>query len=197
MKTLQFVGVYGDQGMIAMAKRFGITSFDRNDYGLSLTLGGGDVSVLEMTSAFSVFANGGVRVPPVSILKIIDHQGTVVYQYTHPKGDQIISPEHSYLITSILSDNQARRPAFGDELPLDLPFPVAAKTGTAQIDARGCGTYNWLIATAPAGAGETPTVAIAAIVPIPPGSSCVDSTGAQVAGPVVAAVMQKALAMQR
>jgi len=74
---------------------------------------------------------------------------------------------------------------------------VAAKTGTAQIDAQGCGTYNWLIATAPAGAGQTPTVAIAAIVPIPPGSSCVDSTGAQVAGPVVAAVMQKALAMQQ
>ena len=47
--------------------------------------------------------------------------------------------------------------------------PVAAKTGTAQINATGCGTYNWLIATAPAGPGETPTVAVAAIVPIPPG----------------------------
>ncbi len=75
--------------------------------------------------------------------------------------------------------------------------PVAAKTGTAQINGLGCGTYNWLIATAPAGSGQTPTVAVAAIVPIPPGPSCQDVTGAQVAGPVVKAVMQKALAMQQ
>ena len=69
--------------------------------------------------------------------------------------------------------------------------PVAAKTGTAQINANGCGTYNWLIATAPAGPGQTPTVAVAAIVPIPPGPSCHNVTGAQVAGPVVEASAAK------
>ena len=89
VKTLQFVGVYGDHGMIAMAQRLGITSLTRNDYGLSLTLGGGDVSVLEMTGMFSVFANSGVRVPPVSILKIVDYQGNVVYQYKPPQGEQV------------------------------------------------------------------------------------------------------------
>jgi len=74
---------------------------------------------------------------------------------------------------------------------------VAAKTGTAQINGTGCGTYNWLIATAPAGPGQTPTVAVAAIVPIPPGPSCHDVTGAQVAGPVVRTVLQKALELHQ
>ncbi|MGE5074127.1 MAG: transglycosylase domain-containing protein, partial [Anaerolineae bacterium] len=132
VKTLQFVGVYGDHGMIAMAKRFGFTSLNRDDYGLSLTLGGGDVSLLEMVSAYSVFANSGVRVPPVSILKIVDHRGKVVYEYHPQEGQRVIRPEHAYLITSILSDNEARSWMFGPNSVLNLPFPVAAKTGTTN-----------------------------------------------------------------
>ena len=69
-----------------MAERLGITSFTRPDYGLALTLGGGDVSLLELTSAYSVFANGGKKVPPVAILKIVDFQGNVVYEYQPPAG---------------------------------------------------------------------------------------------------------------
>ena len=71
VKALEFVGIYDDpntpekEGMIGMAQRLGITSLTRDDYGLSLTLGGGDVSLLDMTSAYSVFANGGQRMPPV------------------------------------------------------------------------------------------------------------------------------------
>jgi len=180
VKTLQFVGVYGDQGMIAMAKRFGITSFDRNDYGLSLTLGGGDVSVLEMTSAFSVFANGGVRIPPVSILKIVDHQGNVVYQYTPPKGDQIISPEHSYLITSILSDNQARSWMFGSHSVLNLSFPVAAKTGTTN-DFRD----NWTL-------GYTPDLVAGVWVGNADYTPMVNTTGVSGAAPIWSQFMETA-----
>ncbi len=132
VKTLQFVGVYGDHGMIAMAKRFGFTSLNRNDYGLSLTLGGGDVSLLEMVSAYSVFANNGMRLPPVSILKIVDHNGNVVYEYKPPQPQTVVSPEHAYLITSILSDNDARSWMFGPNSVLNLPFQVAAKTGTTN-----------------------------------------------------------------
>jgi membrane carboxypeptidase/penicillin-binding protein len=68
VKTLEFVGIYDDpntpekEGMIAMAERLGITTFTRNDYGLSLTLGGGDVSLIDMTTAYSVIANGGKKV---------------------------------------------------------------------------------------------------------------------------------------
>src|SRR5687767_8677673 len=92
VKTLDFVRIYDDpntpqkDGMIAMAERLGITSFTRPDYGLALTLGGGDVSLLDMTSAFSVFANIGKKIPPVSILKIVDFKGTVVYEYQPPQA---------------------------------------------------------------------------------------------------------------
>jgi len=132
VKTLQFVGVYGDTGLVAMAKRLGLTSLTRDDYGLSLTLGGGDVSLLEMTGAYAVFANGGRRVPTVTILKIVDHEGKEVYQYQAPSGEQVIRAEHAFLISSILSDNEARVPMFGRDSVLNLPFQVAAKTGTSD-----------------------------------------------------------------
>jgi penicillin-binding protein 1C len=150
VKTLDFVGIYDDpetpekDGMIGMAERLGITSLTRDDYGLSLTLGGGDVSLIEMTGAFSVFANGGRRVPPVAILRITDHTGEVVYEYEPPPGEQVIRPEHAYLINSILSDNEARSWMFGRNSALNLSFPVAAKTGTTN-DFRD----NWTLGYTP------------------------------------------------
>lgn len=180
VKTLQFVGVYGDHGMIAMAQRFGYTSLNRNDYGLSLTLGGGDVSLLEMVSAYSVFANGGVRVPPVSILKIVDYQGRVVYQYQPPQGTRIIRPEHAYLITSILSDNDARSWMFGTNSLLNLPFPVAAKTGTTN-DFRD----NWTM-------GYTPDLAAGVWVGNANYTPMVNTTGVSGAAPIWSQFMQMA-----
>ncbi|MCI0555503.1 MAG: transglycosylase domain-containing protein, partial [Anaerolineae bacterium] len=103
VKTLDFVGIYDDpntpqkDGMVGMAERLGITSFTRPDYGLSLTLGGGDVSLLEMTEAYSVFANGGKKVPPVAILKIVDFEGQVFYEYQPPQAEQVIRAEHAFL----------------------------------------------------------------------------------------------------
>ena len=150
VKALEFVGVYDDpdtpekDGLIGMAERLGITSFTRDDYGLALTLGGGDVSVLEMASAFSVLANGGNKVPPVSILKIVDFQGNVIYEYEPPEEDQVIRREHAFLISSILSDNNARSWMFGTNSALNLPFQVAAKTGTTN-DFRD----NWTIGYTP------------------------------------------------
>lgn len=181
VKTLQFIGVYGDHGMVAMANKLGITSLNRNDYGLSLTLGGGDVSVLEMTGMFSVFANSGVKVPPVSILKIVDHLGKVVYQYNPPQGDQVISPEHAYLITSILSDNQARSWMFGTNSVLNLSFPVAAKTGTTN-DFRD----NWTL-------GYTPDLAAGVWVGNADYTPMVNTTGLTGAAPIWSQFMQYAV----
>ena len=181
VKTLQFVGVYGDHGMIAMANRLGITSLTRNDYGLSLTLGGGDVSVLEMTGMYSVFANSGVRVPPVSILKIVDYQGKVIYQYTPPQGQQVISPEHAYLITSIISDNQARSWMFGSNSVLNLSFPVAAKTGTTN-DFRD----NWTL-------GYTPDLVTGVWVGNADYTPMVNTTGLSGAAPIWSQFMQYAV----
>lgn len=138
VKTLEFVGIYDDpntsekEGMIGMAEKLGITSLTRNDYGLSLTLGGGDVSLIDMTSAYSVFANGGQRVPPVAILKITDFAGNIIDEYKPRSGEQVIRAEHAYLISSILSDNEARSFTFGRHSALFLSFPVAAKTGTTN-----------------------------------------------------------------
>ena len=181
VKTLQFVGVYGDHGMIAMAKRFGFTSLNRDDYGLSLTLGGGDVSLLEMVSAYSVFANGGVRVPPVSILKIVDDKGKVVYQYQPPPGDRIIRAEHAYLITSILSDNEARSWMFGTNSVLNLPFPAAAKTGTTN-DFRD----NWAM-------GYTPDLAAGVWVGNADYTPMINTTGSSGAAPIWSQFMQSAV----
>jgi 1A family penicillin-binding protein len=130
VKTLQFVGV---PDMMETALRLGIGTFtDPERYGLSLTLGGGEVKLLEHTGAYAVFANGGLRVPPVAILKVEDSRGRVIDEYQPRSGEQVISPQHAYLITHILSDNEARTPAFGANSPLRLSRPAAAKTGTTD-----------------------------------------------------------------
>lgn len=150
VKTLDFVGIYDnpdtpvEDGLIAFAKRLGITTLTRDDYGLSLTLGGGEVTLLELTGAYTTFANGGRRIPPTAITQIVDFNGNVVYQYNPPTGEQVIRPEHAYLISSILSDNESRTPAFGTNSVLNLPFQAASKTGTTN-DFRD----NWTIGYIP------------------------------------------------
>ena len=137
VKTLDFVGIYDNpdtsekEGLIAFAERMGITTLTRDDYGLALTLGGGDVSLLELTGAYATFANGGLREPPFAINKIEDHVGEVVFEH-QLQGEQIIRADHAFLINDILSDNGARTPAFGSSSILRLPFRAAVKTGTTN-----------------------------------------------------------------
>ncbi len=189
VKTLAFVGIYDDpatpeeEGLIAFAHRLGITTLTRSDYGLSLTLGGGDVTLLELTGAYAVFANNGLRVPPVSITRIVDHDGEVVYDYEFPPGTQVMRPEHAFLITSILSDNAARTPAFGPNSALNLPFPAAAKTGTTN-DYRD----NWTL-------GYTPDVVVGVWVGNADYTPMQDTSGLTGAAPIWNQFMQ--LAVQR
>ena len=183
VKALQFVGVFDDpntpqqDGLIGMAERMGITSLTRSDYGLALTLGGGEVSLLEMTGGYAVIANGGLKVPPVAILKIVDFQGRVVYQYQPPAGEQVISPEHAFLMSSILSDNSARTPVFGPNSILNLPFQVAVKTGTSN-DSRD----NWTL-------GYTPDLAVGVWVGNADYTPMLNTTGVTGAGPIWAEFM--------
>jgi len=187
VKTLNFVRIYDDpnspqeDGMVAMAKRLGITSLTRDDYGLSLTLGGGDVSLLDMTSMYSVFANGGQRVPPVAILKITDFAGNIIYEYKPQPGEQVIRPEHAYLIASILSDNEARSWMFGRNSVLNLPFRVAAKTGTTN-DFRD----NWTL-------GFTPDLTVGVWVGNADYTPMVNTTGSSGAAPIWSQFMQYAV----
>jgi membrane peptidoglycan carboxypeptidase len=158
----------------------GYTSLTREDYGLALTLGGGDVSLLEMAGAYAVFANNGVRVPPVSILKITDFQGNVVFEYTPPQGEQVIRREHAYLITSILSDNEARSWMFGRNSALNLSFAVAAKTGTTN-DFRD----NWTM-------GYTPDLVTGVWVGNADYTPMTNTTGTSGAAPIWSQFMESA-----
>jgi peptidoglycan glycosyltransferase len=155
-------------------------------------------TTLQMALVAAGIADNGVIMTPHLLDKIIDAQGNLVETY-HPhawrRATSVKTAETVRQLMLGVTENPSGT-AYG-VFPSYLFPPVAAKTGTAQISGQGCGTYNWLIATAPAGPGQTPTVAVAAIVPIPPGPSCRDVTGAQIAGPVAAAVMHKALAMQQ
>lgn len=131
VKTLQLVGI---DDTIAMAHRLGITTLnDRKRYGLSLVLGGGEVELLDMASAFSVFANDGIRNPVSPIAKISDTTGYVYFQKEFA-SQRVLDAQIARRINSILSDNKARTPIFGPRSPLILgdDRPIAAKTGTTQ-----------------------------------------------------------------
>lgn len=187
VKTLQFVGIYdnpttpGQDGFVNFAQRLGITTLTRPDYGLSLTLGGGEVTVLEMTSAFGVLANGGQRLPPVAITKITDYTGNTVMEYQLPEPAQVVRAEHAYLISSILSDNEARTPMFGANSVLNLPFQVAAKTGTTN-DFRD----NWTI-------GYTPDLVTGVWVGNADYTPMIGTTGLTGAAPIWSQFMQIAI----
>ena len=187
VKALEFVGIYDDpntpfeDGLINFARRLGITSLTREDYGLSLTLGGGEVSLMELSAAFGTFANEGRRVPTVAISKIVDNLGNVVFEYEPPTGAQVVRTEHAYLISSILADNEARVPMFGTNPVIRLPFPAAVKTGTTN-DFRD----NWTI-------GYTPDLVVGAWVGNADYTPMVNTTGLSGAGPIYAQFMTYAM----
>ncbi len=142
----------GVDNVIRTAHRMGINTLNRglDYYGLSLTLGGGEVHLLDMVYAFSVFANGGTmqgapvsegqlragyrELDPVAILRVEDRDGTVLYEYEQPESRDVLPPQLAYIMNSILSDKQARWAAMGVNNALELlnDRPAAAKTGTTN-----------------------------------------------------------------
>lgn len=108
--------------------------------GLSMALGGGEVHLIDTTTAYSSFANGGTKVEPVSVLKVTDKDGHVLYEFKQPRGEKVMDPENAFLINSILSDDAARSLAFGANSKLNVSPNVAVKTGTTN-DQRD----NWAI----------------------------------------------------
>ena len=140
----------GTETMLDLAHEMGLTSLtEPRRYGLTLTLGGGEVRLLELTAAYGAFASGGIYHPPTAILhatRIPNHESrpsqpsnhpTIQLSNlptSHPLTRTVLSSQVAYLITHILSDNYARAPSFGLDSPLLLSRPAAAKTGT---------TTNW------------------------------------------------------
>ena len=144
--ALQAIGV---PALLQTLHRMGITSLPSDQYwGLSITLGGGEVKLIDLVFAYSAFANGGVQVgapvpperqvagmrefEPVAIAKVTDEFGNVLYEYRPPAGKEVISPQIAYLISDILSDDVARSPTYGLHSFLDIGRPAAAKTGTTD-----------------------------------------------------------------
>ncbi len=139
----------GLENFMEFAKKAGITSFtDPSRYGLSLTLGGGEVTMLDMATAYSIFPNGGQRVDLHPTLLVKNFRGQILEDYRLGQNlskENVISSKTAFLISNILADNNARTPAFGPGSALVIPNQtVSVKTGTAQ-DKRD----NWAIGYTP------------------------------------------------
>jgi len=135
VQTMRYVGV---DYLLGLMERFGVESMgtDASRYGISLTLGGGEISPLELTRAYSVFANDGLLVDSQAILCILDNDGNIVYQYEGgcPRGEttddtvvraalgeRVLDERISFVISDILSDNAARSTEMGSQSALYTP----------------------------------------------------------------------------
>ena len=129
VKTLEKVGV---SDFIDYAEKLGISTWtDRSRYGLSLTLGGGEVTMVDMATAFGVLANNGYKIPLSYYLKVTgqDNFSTEFHPFKIREMDSSIS----YIVSDILADNFARVQAFGGNSQLEIPgYKVAVKTGTTN-----------------------------------------------------------------
>jgi 1A family penicillin-binding protein len=178
VKLLYLVGI---KDAIKMATDLGITTLtDPTRYGLSLVIGGGETTLLEMTSAYGVFAASGIRHPYQGIISVEDINKNVLEKY-EDKSYPVLSPNTTNILSDILSDDKARTPTFGANSVLNIPgHNVAVKTGTTNNNKDA-----WTI-------GYTPSVAVGVWV----GNN--DNTpmkkgGAALAGPIWNAVMAEAL----
>jgi membrane peptidoglycan carboxypeptidase len=147
VKTIYLAGI---PNVIALATRMGITGLTENtsQYGLSLALGAGEVRLLDLTSAYATFADGGIRNPATGILSVTEPDGTVLEQYT-AQPTQVLDPNVANEMNSMLSNNAARYPEYPAENPLHFDdYDVAAKTGTTN-DYKDA----WTV-------GYTPTIAV-------------------------------------
>lgn len=175
VKVLDHVGL---DAMLDTAKSLGISTFNNSDrFGLALTLGGGEVKLLELAAAYAAFANQGARVDPIAILSV-NGQSLPPHDTRHRS---MVNPQVAYLITSILSDDAARIPAFGEDSVLHLSRPAAAKTGTTT-DFRD----NWTV-------GYTPDLAVGVWAGNADNTPMYKITGITGAGPIWNDFMEEAL----
>jgi membrane peptidoglycan carboxypeptidase len=144
VKSLATVGL---EDFLSLAYEMGLETLEPNKanlqrFGLALTLGGGEVYMLDLAGAYSIFANGGQKIESVAILKVEDSEGKVLYEHKQTQGKQIIDEAEAFLINDILSDNNARLLAFGANSLLNTGRPIAVKTGTTN-DMKDNWTIGW------------------------------------------------------
>src|SRR5712692_7728616 len=141
VKTLDFVGV---DSAIGIGSKMGVTTWGpdaEKTFGLSLTLGGAEVKPIDMAQVYATFGNNGLKIPLVSVTRIVDAEGGVLEDYKVPQGEQVIDPRAAYMINNILSDPAAKLFTYGPNTPLMLRqgddpkgplWPSASKTGTTD-----------------------------------------------------------------
>ncbi len=148
--AVKMLAITGVKDVMDLGFRMGLTSWEPteenvNSVGLSLTLGGREVRLLDLTSAFGVFANKGHRVEPNGILKVSDARGKTLYEYKDSDGTKVLDEGIAFVISDILADNGARTAAFGSNSVLNIPGKtVAVKTGTTDQK-----RDNWAIGYTP------------------------------------------------
>jgi penicillin-binding protein 1C len=145
LPAVKVLALNGLENFISQATKMGITTFtDPARYGLSLTLGGGEVTMYDMAQAFSGFANLGIRQDLWAIKKVEDQNGTLLFEQQESEGPRVLSMETAYLINHILLDNNARQPMFGPTSYLVVKNhpEVSVKTGTTN-DLRDNWTIGW------------------------------------------------------
>ncbi len=132
--AVKVLAANGVDNMIDLGQQMGITTWnDPSRFGLSLTLGGGEVTMLDMAITYGVFANMGSRVNLHPILAIRDSNGKILEKLNEYPATKVMDSKIAYLITDILSDNSARAPAFGYRSDLFVPgHQIAVKTGTTN-----------------------------------------------------------------
>ncbi len=144
--AVKMTGLVGVKNMLRTAYDAGVKSLEPTDenlkrFGLAITLGGGEVKLLELTSGYATIANKGEYLEPMAILKVEDRDGKVLEEVKDKKPKKAISEEIAFIISHILSDNNARSQVFGPSSLLNIPGKtVAVKTGTTD-DKRD----NWAV----------------------------------------------------
>ena len=131
IKALKFAGIDQTLGLL---QRAGINSLNQGAdfYGLSMTLGGGEVTPIELTAAYNTLASNGNYFAPTAILRITDRSGEVIEEFAPARRPPALNPDHVAIISDILSDDTARIPVWGLNSKLKLSRPAAVKTGTSN-----------------------------------------------------------------
>ncbi|OGD83997.1 hypothetical protein A2572_00515 [Candidatus Collierbacteria bacterium RIFOXYD1_FULL_40_9] len=145
--AVKLTALVGVDNILSQGYKMGLNSLEPTKetlsrVGLSLALGGGEVKLLELSSAYAAFANGGTKVTPVTILKIEDGSGKKIFEHKSVTGERVLDERVAFLINSVLSDNGARLLTFGPNSYLNMGPKIAVKTGTTN-DLRDNWTVGW------------------------------------------------------
>ncbi len=178
--AMEHVGI---QNFIQFAGDIGLNTLASNaDLDLAITLGGGEVRLLDLAQAYSILPNGGYRIEPSFILSVTTREGESLYEWKAPElTQQVLDPRVGWIITDILADNNARIPGFTANNAMMIGRPAAAKTGTTT-DFRD----NWIM-------GYTPNLVVGVWVGNADNTPMIDVTGISGAGPIYNQFMRQVL----